>query len=78
MHGQADDAPGDGVAHGEVGCGVGHGGLLIDGDGVVHSGWDARGLELLLHALAVGDLDGVLGPGAGVVGFQVGKLHGCG
>ena len=46
--------------------------LVVQGDGVVHGGGDAGLLELVLKGFAVGHLDGVLGPGAGVVRFDVG------
>lgn len=44
----------------------------------MHGGGDAGLFELFLQGFAVGDLDGVLGPGAGVVGFQVWGLDGGG
>lgn len=57
------------ITHGQLHVGVGHRGLFVEGDGVVHGGGDAGLFELFLQGFAVGDLDGVLGPGAGVVGF---------
>lgn len=44
----------------------------------MHSGGDAGLFELFLQGFAVRNLDGVLGPGAAVVGFQVGGLDGGG
>ena len=57
-----------GVTYGQVGMGVGHGGLLVQRYGVVHGGGDASNFELLLHGVAAVHLDGVLGPGAGRAG----------
>lgn len=57
------------IAHGQLHCCIGHGGLFVQRYGVVHGGRDARLFELFLQGFAVRDLDGVLGPGAGVVGF---------
>lgn len=39
----------------------------------MHGGRNASGLQLCLYLCAVGHLHGVLGPGAGVVGFDVGR-----
>lgn len=38
----------------------------------MHGGRNAGLFQLFLHRIAVGHLHGVLGPGAGVVGFDVG------
>jgi hypothetical protein len=65
------------IAHGQLRFSVGHGGLFVQGDGVVHGGRDAGLFELFLQGFAVGHLDGELGPGAGVVGFDVGGDEGC-
>ncbi len=43
----------------------------------MHGGGDAGLFELLLQGFAVRDLDGELGPGAGVVGFDVGGDEEC-
>ncbi len=42
----------------------------------MHGGGDAGLFQLFLQGFAVRDLDGVLGPGAGVVGFNIGCLDG--
>ena len=73
VHGQAEDLLRHNVAHGQARRWVGHRWLLIERNGVVHGGGDAGGLEALLHWVAVGHLNGVLGPDAGVVGFDVGQ-----
>jgi hypothetical protein len=73
VHGQAHDLLRHGITHGQLGLRVGHGGLLVQRNGVVHGGGDASGLQLHLHPFAVGHLHGVLGPGAGVVRFDVGR-----
>lgn len=65
------------IAHRHLHCVVGHGGLFIQGDGVVHGGGDAGLFELFLQRFAVVHLDGELGPGAGVVGFDVGGDEEC-
>ena len=57
------------VTHGQLRSGVGHGGLFVQGNGVMHGGRNAGLFQLFLQGFAVGDLNGVLGPGAGVVGF---------
>lgn len=62
------------ISHGQLHVVVGHCGLFVEGDGVVHGSGDAGLFELFLQGFAVGYLDGVLGPSAGVVGFQVGEL----
>lgn len=41
----------------------------------MHGGWDACLLQFFLQGFSVGDLDGVLGPGAGVVGFYIWRLN---
>ena len=73
VHGQAHDLLRHGIAHGQLRVWVGHGELLVQRNGVVHGGRDARGLQLRLHLFAVGHLHGVLGPSAGVVRFDVGR-----
>lgn len=73
VHGQAHDLLRHGIAHGQLGMRVGHGGLLVERCGVVHGGGDACGLQLRLHLAAVWHLHGVLGPGAGVVRFDMGR-----
>ncbi len=77
MHGQTQHPLRHRIAHGQLHVVVGHGGLFVQGDGVVHSGGDASLFELFLQGSAVGHLDGELGPGAGVVGFDVGCDEGC-
>lgn len=69
MHGQAHHPLRHHITHGQLHVGVGHGGLFVEGDWVVHGSGDAGLFELFLQGFAVGDLDGVLSPGAGVVGF---------
>lgn len=53
--------------------GVDYGRLLVQGDGVVDGGRDARDFELTLDLFAVLYAYGVLGVNAGVVGFYVGR-----
>lgn len=57
------------VTYGQLDPGVGHSGLFVQGDRVVHGGGDKGLFQLFLQRFAVWHLDGVLGPGAGVMGF---------
>lgn len=49
-------------------AGIGHSRLFVQGDRVMHGSGNAGLFQLFLHDFAVGDLNCVLGPGAGVVG----------
>ncbi len=75
VHGQADDFLRHGIAHRQFCGGVGHGRLLVEWDGVVHGGGDTLLLQLGLHVGSVRHLDGVLRPGASVVGFDVRRIR---
>lgn len=69
MHWQTQHPLRHRITHRQVHAGIGYGGLFVQGDGVVHSGGNAGLFQLFLQRFAVGHLDGVLGPGAGIVGF---------
>ncbi len=69
MHRQTDHPLRHRIAHGQLRFVVGNGGLFVQRDGVMHGGGYAGLIQLFLQGFPVGDLDGVLGPGAGVVGF---------
>ena len=67
MHGQAEYLLCHGVAHGQLRCVVGHGGLLVQWNGVMHHRGNASIFQLLLQGFAVFHPNGVLGVHAGVV-----------
>lgn len=73
VHRQAHDAFGHGIADRQRDAFIGHGGLAIQGDGIMDGGGNAGGLQGGLHGVAPVDLHGVLRPGADVVGFDDGR-----
>lgn len=70
MHRQTHDAFSHGIAHRQRNAVVRHGGLPIQGNGVMHGGRDAGSLQRSLHSIAPIDLHGVLRPGADVVSLD--------
>lgn len=72
MHGQAKHLLRHGVAYGQFSGSIGHGGLLIQRNRVMHHSGDAGGFQLFLQRFAVLDPNGVLGVDAGVMGLDIG------
>lgn len=70
MHRQTHDALSHGVADRQRNAVIRHGGLAVQGDGVMDGGGDAGVLQRGLHGATPVDLDGVLRPGADVMGFD--------
>lgn len=73
MHGQAHDFLRNLVTHRQIGVRVFHRRLAVEGDGVMHGGGDAIRFERFLGLFAIGYADGVLGPGADIIGEHIGS-----
>lgn len=72
MHRQANHPLRYIIPDGQPGLLIRHGRLAVERNRVMDGGGDAGFLQALLQLVAVWHLDGVLRPGAGVVGFDMG------